>query len=114
MLPSTLTFLVDVFVDTFENAKPLPGWVVKGKPILLPKNQVTEAAKNYRPIACLNKTYKLYTNLLNTFLEDQCTINNIVTIEQAGGKKHSWGCIGQLLINKWSWIKLKNSEKTCL
>ena len=51
-LPSTHTFLA--FVDTFENAKPLPGWLVKGKTILLPKNQVTEAGKNYRPIACLN------------------------------------------------------------
>ena len=56
-LPSTHTFLVHAFVDIFENAKPLPGWLVKEKTILLPKNQVTEAVKNYRPIACLNITY---------------------------------------------------------
>ena len=35
-LPSTHAFLVDIFVDTFENAKPLPSWLVKGKTILLP------------------------------------------------------------------------------
>ena len=99
-LPSTHTFLVHAFVDIFENAKPLPGWLVKEKTILLPKNQVTEAVKNYRPLACLNITYKLYTSLLNTFLEDHCTANNIITVEQAGGRKHSWGCTEQLLINR--------------
>ena len=110
-LPSTHTFLVDAFVDTFENAKPLPGWFVKGKTILLPKNQVTEAAKNYRPIACLNITYTLYTSLLNTFLEDHCTINNIITVEQAEGRRHSWGCINQLLINKMVLDQVKKQRK---
>ena len=99
-LPSTHTFLVHAFVDIFENAKPLPGWLVKEKTILLPKNQVTEAVKNYRPIACLNITYKLYTSLLNAFLEGHCTANNIITVEQAGERKHSWGCTDQLFINR--------------
>ena len=68
--------------------------------ILLPKNPNTHQAKNYRPIACLNTTYKLFTGILNIFVEDHCTSNNIITLEQAGGKKGSWGCIDQLLINK--------------
>ena len=38
-LTSTYTFLVDTFVDIFENANPFPGWLVKGKTILLPKKQ---------------------------------------------------------------------------
>ena len=113
-LPSTHTFLADIFVDTFENAKTLPGWLVKGKTILLPKNQVTEAAKNYRPIACLNITYKLYTSLLNTFLEDHCPINNIITVKQAGGRKHSWGCTDQLLINKMVLDQVKKQRKKLL
>ena len=46
-------------------------------------------------IACLNITYKLYASLLNKFLENHC-----MTMEQAGEKKHSWGCADQLLINK--------------
>ena len=99
-LPSTHTFLADLFIDTFENANPLPGWLGKGKTIFLPKNQVTEAAKNYGPIACLNITYNLCTSLLNILLDDHCTINNIKTVEQGGGRKHGWGCIEQLLINK--------------
>ena len=60
-LPSTHKFLVNAFVDAFDNNKPLPNWLVKGKTILLPKNQETGITKNYR---CLNITYKLYTSLL--------------------------------------------------
>ena len=56
-LPSTHTFLVNAFVDAFENNNPLPDWLVKGKTIFLPKIQETGIAKNYRLIACLNITY---------------------------------------------------------
>ena len=110
-LPSTHTFLVNAFVDAFDNNKPLPNWLVKGKTILLPKNQETGIAKNYRLIACLNITYKLYTSLLNKFLENHCTTNNIITMEQAGGKKHSWGCADQLLINKMVLDQVKQQRK---
>ena len=68
--------------------------------IILAKNAETNQTKKYRPMACLNITYKLFTGVLNTFLEDHCTANDIITLEQAGGRKGSWGCIDQLLINK--------------
>ena len=69
--------------------------------ILLPKNTETQNAKNYRPIACQNVTYKLFTGIVYTFFEDHCTSNNIITMEQGGGgEKGSWGCTDQLLINK--------------
>ena len=95
-LPSTHAILVNAFVDAFENNKPLPDWLVKRKIMLLPKKQEAGITKNYRPIACLNITYKLYTSLLNKFLENHSTTNNIITMEQARGKKHSWGCAEQL------------------
>ena len=44
--------------------------------------------------------FKLYTSCLNNFLEHHCRINNIITVEQAGGKKGIWGTTEQLLINK--------------
>ena len=33
-------------------------------------------------------------------LQNHCEMNNIVTAEQAGGKKDVWGCFEQLLIKK--------------
>ena len=99
-LSSTHLFLVNAFVDAFGNNKPLLEWLVKRRTILLAKKQETEMTKTYRPVACLNITYKLYTSLLNKFLENHCITNDIITMEHAGGKKHSWGCADQLLINK--------------
>ena len=37
---------------------------------------------------------------MNKFLQDYCQRNNIITTEQAGGKKELWGCLEKLLINK--------------
>ncbi|XP_014781021.1 uncharacterized protein LOC106876820 [Octopus bimaculoides] len=54
---------------------------------------------NYRPIACLNIMYKLYTICLNQFFQDHCELNNIVTDEEAGGKKRVWGCTEQISIS---------------
>ena len=99
-----LTFYIEplasLYQNTFEGLTTLPDWLTLAKTILLPKNEHAQAAKNYRPIACLNLTYKLYTSCLNNFLEHHCRINNIITVEQAGGKKGIWGTTEQLLINK--------------
>ena len=30
--------------------------------------------------------FKLYINCINTFVQEHCEVNNVVTTEQAGGK----------------------------
>ena len=92
--------LANLYQNTFEGLTTLPDWLTLAKTILLPKNEHTQAATNYRPIAYLNLTYTLYTSCLNNFLKHHCRINNIITVEQAGGKKVIWGTTEQLLINK--------------
>ena len=77
-----------------------PEWLLTSKTLLLPKNEITSQAKNYRPIALQNTMYKVYTALLVDFIMDHCEKNGIVTEEQAAGKRGSWGCSDQLLINK--------------
>ena len=67
----------------------MPRWLSLTKTILLAKNSDTHQAQNYRPIALLNNFYKVYASILNHFLEDHCQENNIVSIEQAAGKKGS-------------------------
>ena len=68
----------------------LPNWLTLAQTTLSPKSQDTKNAKNYRPIACLNFVYKLYTSCLNIFLQNHCQVNEIITSEQAVGKK----CMG--------------------
>ena len=46
-----------------------------------------------------------------TFLENHCTTNNVITMKQAGGKKYSWGCADQLLINKMVLGQVKQQQK---
>ena len=86
-LSSTHFHLISQFHDIFGNNKSLSQWLVRGKTILLPKNNDTKQPKNYRAIACLNITYKIFIDMLNQFLVDHCAANNIITTEQPGGKK---------------------------
>ena len=99
-LTSTHNTLVSTFYSAFNDEIHIPNWLANGISLLFPKTTETKQSKNYRPIACQNITYKLYTGILNKFLTDHCETNEIVTTEQAGGKPGSWGCIDQLLINK--------------
>ena len=90
----------ELYQNTYEGNNILPLWLTETKRTLTAKNEQTENAKNYRPIACLNLTYKIHTSCLNIFLTDHCDQNNIITSEQVAGKEGVWGCVKQLLLNK--------------
>ena len=61
---------------------------------MLPKNKDTDNPKNFRPIACQNNMFKLYSAIIANFLDNHCQQNNI-TLNPAGGKKTP----GDTLIN---------------
>ena len=103
--------LQNLFTEVWDGNIQIPSWLIRLKTILLAKNNLTINSKNYRPIACLNITYKLFTGILNQFLEDHCIHNNIIAVEQAGGKKGSWGCTDQLLINKMAMEEIKKNQR---
>ena len=92
--------LANLFQQTLQGDTKLPKWLSLALTSLLPKNNETHIPKNYRPIACLNIMYKLFTSCLNLFLTDHVQSNNIITPEQAGGKRGVWGTTEQLLVNK--------------
>ena len=103
--------LVYIFQNTLKGHKELPSWLTRARTQLLPKNENTHIAKNYRPIACQNLMFKLYTSCINTFVQQHCEMNNIVTTEQAGGKRGDWGCLEQLLINKTVLNEVKQNRR---
>ena len=78
------TELIALYDQVVTGDLDIPQWMITSKTILLPKNTETDKPKNYRPIACLNIMYKLYTGILNQFIEDHCEENSIITVEQAG------------------------------
>ena len=80
-------YMVSLFQKILSGEYDFPAEVVLVKTVLILKNENTKIAKNYRPTACLNLMYKIYTSCLNLFIQDHCESNEIVTDEQAGGKK---------------------------
>ena len=84
--------LVRLFIKLYKDQLEIPQWLTVVRTTLQPKNKDTHEAKSYRPIACENTMLKLYTGILASFIMDHCTENDIITREQAGGKKDSWGC----------------------
>ena len=55
--------------------------------------------------------YKLCTSCLSSFLCYHCEANNIITPEQAGGKKKVWGTTEQLLQNKSVLKEVRNKKR---
>ena len=84
----------------YNNAFPglieIPTWMAKAKEtLLLPKDDQTIQAKNYRPISLQNIISKLYTDCIDQFLQKHCKRYNIITTEQAGCKNEAWRCFEQ-------------------
>ena len=109
-LTSNHPYILTEFNKIYEDEMSFPDWLATSKTILLPKSDLTHEAKNYIPIACQNIMYKSYTGIINVFLEEHCSINDIIILEQAGGKKGSWGCADQLLINKMIIEQVRNNR----
>ena len=103
-------YMVPLFQKTLSGKYDFPAEIVLAKTVLIPKNENTKIAKHC-PIACLNILCKLYTSCLNLFIQDHCESNEIVTGEQAGGKKVVCGCAEQLLINKTVSKEVKNKDE---
>ena len=92
--------LLKLFQETHEGILNLSNWLTLAQMTLITESQDKKNAKNYRPIACLNIVYKLYTSCLNIFLQNHCEVNEIITSEEAREKRSVWGCTEQFLVNK--------------
>ena len=53
---------MSLFQKILSGEYDFPAEIVLAKTVLIPKHVNTKIAKNYRPIACLNLMYKLYTS----------------------------------------------------
>ena len=99
-LTSTHDHLVSLYTKLLNNRIDLPNWLTLTVTYRLPTNNDTNDPKKYRPIACENNMLKIYTAIIAQIVNEHCVKNNVITLNQAGGKSGSWGYIDQLLINK--------------
>ena len=86
-LTSTHHYLMKSYENLLQQRAELPRWLTLMRTTMLPKNKDTDNPKNFRPIACQNNMFKLYTAIIANLLDNHCQQNNIITLNQAGGKK---------------------------
>ena len=56
----------------------------------------------------------MYVGCIITSLQHHCEINNIITIEQAAGKRDVWVCTEQLLINKTVLNDVRSNQRNLI
>ena len=110
-LTSVKGYLKGNLMTMFETDTEPSEELLTSKTILLAKNSETGNPMNYRPTALQNTMYKIYTAILTEFIRDHCEQNEIITIEQAAGRRGSWGCTDQLLINKMMYEEVKTNRR---
>ena len=91
--------MAETYSEIVKDPKQTPDWLVEGATNLLPKKEETLILKNYRPTACLPTTFKILISVITDRLYSHLEKEAIMTPEQRGGKKHSYGCKDQLMIN---------------
>ena len=64
VFPKTNSFLMEKMWEVMNVAGKMPEWMVRGKTVLIPKEGCVGKAGQFRPIACLNTSYKLLTGAL--------------------------------------------------
>ena len=91
--------MTEAYSKIVKDPKQTPDWLVEGATNLLPKKEETWIPKNYRPIACLQTTFKILISVITDRLYSHLEEEAIMTPEQRGGKKDCYGCKDQLMIN---------------
>ena len=66
---------------------------------MIPKKE-EPAAKDHRPITCLNTLYKAITSVIDELLKEHEAAHQLRQIDQKGCKQGSMGCIDNLLMDK--------------
>jgi len=94
----------------------IPEWLKEGVTFLIPKNGNTENPKNYRPVTCLPKIYKLMASIISRRMQKYMDDENFMPKEQKGYCSGSKGCEDQLLISKaiLQECKRRQKKKLCM
>lgn len=92
--------MVRVFNSVYEDTSKIPEWWPTGRTVLLPKTKQLSDEKNYRPITCLNTSYKLLTGLIGKYMREHAIINEIWDEGQLGAVEGVLGTVDQLVIDR--------------
>ena len=98
--PKMNSLLRDKMWEVMDERVSMPDWMVRGKTVLIPKEGCTGKADQYRPIACLNTSYKLLTGALANMLTEHVSKFGIMPTEQKALRKETRGCLDALTVDR--------------
>ena len=81
------------------NRSSIPKWLPEGRTVLLPKTNDLSSVRDYRPITCLNTSYKIYTGLIGNYMKAHAITNNIWDEAQLGTMESVLGTVDHLLVD---------------
>ena len=92
--------LVKAFNNLYIDTKTITEWWPSGRTVLLPKTKNLSDEKNYRPITCLNTSYKILTGLVAKYMREHTVVNEIWDEGQLGAVEGVLGTVDQLVIDR--------------
>ena len=92
--------LTKAFIKLTENNHMIPMWWPSGRTVLIPKERNLGNEKNYRPITCLNTSYKIMTGIIAKYMREHTMVNEIWDEGQLGAIEGVLGTVDQLIIDR--------------
>ena len=92
--------LTRAFTKLKEDNSMIPIWWPTGRMVLLPETKNLEDEKKYRPITCLNTSYKIMTGVIAKYMREHTMENEIWNEGQLGAVEGVLGTMDQLIIDR--------------
>ena len=89
----------------------IPDWQTQGRTVLLPRTEYSSNEGNYRPINYLNTRYKIFTDIIGTYMKDHAERNNICDRSQLGTCSGVLGTADQLIIDNAIMDEVRNHQR---
>ena len=100
-----------MFISVKKDNNLIPAWLPSGRTVLLPKTDDLSDEKNFRPITCLNTSYKILTGLIAKYMREHARSNTIWDEGQLGAVEGVLGTVDQLIIDRCIMEELKQYHR---
>lgn len=87
------------FNQVMRQTKEVPQWMVRGRTVMVPKENCEGKPDQFRPITCLNTSYKFLTGILMMWLTWHVEKFRLLPDEQKASRRFRRGCLDALLID---------------
>ena len=88
-----------MFIGVKKDNNLIPTWLPSGRTVLLPKTNDLSDEKNFKPITCLNTSYKMLPGLIAKYMRKHTRSNTIWDEGQLGAVEGVLGTVDQLTID---------------